>query len=902
MKTRIQSYAYMLVLAAMAAGCAEQQPMSDEAQSEGLHVYASLPTTRIVMESDGDRTHALWQEDDQIGLFAEGWTNVSYDVSATDGHTAEFAPTYYHQVPDIEDGQVVSAYAPYADGSTADGVLYSMASASSPLVYAQATVTDQALNLSFRHALAYLRIDLNQSAFPQIQAPVFYHFSLSSPNGLIGQGTLDLQTHEFRVAEAETYRHTPDSPVDLATSAWTSPYIPVAPGRDGQIDIYAQINGRNTLVTSRRAPEGGFQAGAVYTLSPDSEDFILRIILSDKTLSVDAEGGVLEVDLQANTDFEMTVLNADWIRQADTRSLTAQTARLLVDPNPATESRTAQVVFHARTRQDAEGTTSMPQTTAIDTLTVVQAAYGHERRVDMEEAGTLSTLISEADKNDITSLTLSGPINGDDVRFIREMENLLSLDLGDARIVAGGEAYYSNSRGSYGTVANLVGPYMFYRLGLQSVVLPKSTTELGNYALSGNDITTLTVPDGVTHIGIGCFEEDLSLRSITLPPSLTSIDDRAFNSCYGMTELHISDAVRWSEVRLSTRWSHPFSNSGSYSGGSTDGCTLYMNGEAISTLHIPSSVQAVGDYVFMHCQNLTSVTIDNGVTRVGEWAFYDCQSLTTVEFPGSITSLGQYAFAGTSLEHISLPDGLTEISGALFQDTDLKEIVIPQSVKTIQTNAFWGCANLQTVSLPDELVSIGNNAFYECTSLDDIDLPQTLQTIGEAAFFDCTSLSSIRIPASVQVIGVDAFEYCSSLHVLHIDDLERWCYISFPRGDIGKQPGNPMRQAKEVYIGGERLTDLTIPDGVTTIGNFAFMGFEQMKTLNLKQVGKIGEYAFSYCDGLTEVRTEVVIPPTLSANAFAELPTDCRLYVPSEAYDDYLASDWAEIFGEIVGE
>ena len=891
---------YTGILAVLAYGCADNETATLPVPTDGIRIHASLPATRIVMEEGDDVTHSLWEEDDMIGLFSNGQENLYYRIASTDGTNAEFTPAGPEYALTADEGEPVYAYAPYEYGTTAEVVPFSTVNMYRPLVYAEGTVNGQELDLAFRHAMAYLKITLDKDAFPQIAAPVLNAITVSSPDGLTGEGTFNLKTHTYSLTQEATYRGGPTEATDLSQNAWESGYIPVVPGKDGKIDIMATVNGRSVLVTSRHTPQGGFLPGAVYTLSPNSEDFILRIILSEKTMNITADGGPLEVNLQTNTDIDTQVLDADWITRMNTRSLTAQSVTFHAEPNTTTESRTAHIVFRTKLASDSEtGELNEPLTTAIDTLTVVQSAYEQSLNLNVTQAGTLSTLISADDKNSITHLTLSGQLNGDDIRYLREMNQLQALDLGQADIVSGGEAYYKN----YRTADHIVGNYMFNGLGLQSITLPQSSTEVGQYALAGNDLVQVSIPDGVTAIGTGCFEGVYTLESITLPPSLTSIADRTFMNCFELHELHISDLARWCEVKLATEYSHPFADAGNYSGG-TGGGTIYLNGEAITDLHIPASVAEVGDFTFMDCKNITSVTIDNGPTYIGERAFYGCGNIKSVSLPGSVTQIGGWAFSGTAISNISLPEGVEELGQYVFYDCkQLRTIDIPTTLKSIGTAAFSDCNALQTVNLTEGLVTIGATAFYQCAALDGITLPESVTTIGRGAFEGCSSLSSINIPASVTGIGANAFRYCSSLSSLYIDNLERWCHITFNRQSIGDSSGNPMQQAKDVYFNGERLTELVIPENVTTVKAFAFTGLSQLASVNLKQTGRVEREAFSYCGNLETVRSEAPTAPILtSTDAFHEIAAGCKLYVREEAYDSFLTSNWAEIFSNIISE
>ena len=162
----------------------------------------------------------------------------------------------------------------------------------------------------------------------------------------------------------------------------------------------------------------------------------------------------------------------------------------------------------------------------------------------LDEAGTLPDRIAVSRKNLITNLKIVGKINGTDLKFIREMAGsdfnrektdgkLSILDLSEAKIVAGGDAYVSYYGNTKYTSNDKLGDYVFEGCsGLTSLTIPSGVTAIGGNAFYGcSGLTSLTIPSSVTSIGWQAFEDCSGLTSLTIPSSVTSIGGCAFEGC-----------------------------------------------------------------------------------------------------------------------------------------------------------------------------------------------------------------------------------------------------------------------------------------------------------------------------------------------------------------------------------
>ena len=308
-------------------------------------------------------------------------------------------------------------------------------------------------------------------------------------------------------------------------------------------------------------------------------------------------------------------------------------------------------------------------------------------------------------------------------------------------------------------------------------------------------VTYKSVDYSVTSISESAFSGCSELTSITIPNSVTSIGNYAFQDCSELTSVNIIDIAAWCKISFGPFGANPFNYAHN----------LYLNGEKVEKLIIPESVTSIKDYAFSGCIGLTSVIIPNSVASIGYRAFYNCSGLTSVTIGNSVTSIGR--------------------------------------------EAFYCCSGLTSVTIGNSVTSIGLWAFRGCSGLTSVSIGNSVTSIGEAAFSGCSGLTSVTIPNSVASIGDNAFSGCIGLTSVNITDIATWSNISF-----GNSNANPLYYAHNLYLNGEKVENLVIPDNATSIKDYAFYSCSGLNSVSIpNSVTSIGRWTFYDCSGLTSI-------------------------------------------------
>ena len=368
--------------------------------------------------------------------------------------------------------------------------------------------------------------------------------------------------------------------------------------------------------------------------------------------------------------------------------------------------------------------------------------------------------------------------------------------------VANGKATIGvKSEYGYDQWQRAVEPYPYGEVEIPSELGGCPVTGIGCYAFHDcSQMTSVTIPSSVTSIGDYAFEYS-GLTAVTIPASVTSIGSLAFGWCQSLA----SFAVEAGNANYKSENDCLLTKNGKAlvaapnvesvtvpEGVELIGSNAFAGHYSLVSVELPSTLREIGEYAFQNCYNMEGVELPKSLESIDSGAFYDCAYLTEVTIPASVRyigyqafdtcsqlatvtfegdkskiEIGANAFRGTpyaaTLPFAWIIDGTTLVG---FEGTPEAEVEIPSGVTTIGNSVFANCAALEKVTIPVGVSSIEWDAFRYCTGLKEVSLPESLRTIGGSAFLG-TALETVELPASLQQLDYSAFNSVTSLTAVY---------------------------------------------------------------------------------------------------------------------------------------
>ena len=274
-----------------------------------------------------------------------------------------------------------------------------------------------------------------------------------------------------------------------------------------------------------------------------------------------------------------------------------------------------------------------------------------------------------------------------------------------------------------------------------SGTLGTSQTKPSGYEYSA--MTEAIIGDCVTQIGDNAFANLSSLTTVSLPSGITNLGASAFLNCVSLENLDVSNC------RFSYIYGQTFKNCASLKSITLPSTVTrfyydpFMGCSSLSSITLSDRLTDMSYNTFKGCSSLLSVTVPSGVTQLGSSTFEGCTSLSSVTLPDRLTTIGANSFKNcTSLSSITIPNSVTSLYGSSFLNcTSLSSIVLPSGITSIGENTFNGCSSLSSVTLPQNLQTVSTSAFQNCSGLTSIEFPSTIRTFQNYAFSGCPMTS-----------------------------------------------------------------------------------------------------------------------------------------------------------------
>lgn len=310
-------------------------------------------------------------------------------------------------------------------------------------------------------------------------------------------------------------------------------------------------------------------------------------------------------------------------------------------------------------------------------------------------------------------------------------------------------------------------------------------------------IESVTIKDGITYLGDFTFGSRYliynSLKSVVLADSITETGSCVFESC-----------------------------------------------EKLEAVKLPSKLNKINADVFKGCKSLKTIKLPSTVTEIWSGAFYNCSSLESIEFSDNLLVIGARAFSEcSSLKNVIIPNSVKELGESL--DT------FPISAAYSGGGVFSYCTSLETVTLPTSITSIKGDMFYNNRSLKDIVIPKTVTSIGYDAFYGCSGLTSVSISKNVNSLDDSTFGNCTNLKQITVDSLNS-TYATVDGVLYNKEKTKLI-----IYPAAKDVDVFTVPNSVTTMGDFAFYNNKLNDIQMSDSLTEIGSQSFAYSKNLKEI-------------------------------------------------
>lgn len=676
-----------------------------------------------------------------------------------------------------------------------------------------------------------------------------------------GKGTISFTASEAWTAEV----------INTRADSWVS--IHPTSGGAGEANITVTTEPNDT--PDDRSATIVIKSGTVEKTVKISQKQQDALTVTAATFEVGNEGGEIDIEVKANIDFEYEIDEAakEWVEYKGTRAIETSTLTFAVAENDDVEKREATINIKSG---EFNETITIYQAGAEPTLVISQSEYA------VPSVG--ETIVVEVASN--VDVTVELPADADWIsesttRSVSTNTFYFDIAVNEEYDQRTAEIKFSNADKGLSEVVTIV------QAQKDAIVIAEDS-----YSVSGqgdaieiavghnvefdieidvdwiSQVQTRALETSTLIFNVAKNETDAE-RSGTI--TFTSKDNNEISQVITVKQETDTSKIYYTttdgnivSISAYTDWGGAQIVSNTYENGqgvitfdreiTTIGNSAFYERPNLKEIHIPNSVLTIGNSAFARCVNLEKVNLPGSAIEIGTWIFAYCTLLNDVTIESGITTIPEYSFAYcSSLTEIKIPDSVKLIYNDAFEGcSSLTSIIIPNSVSKIGEFVFRGCSSLKDVTIGSGITSIPGGSFAGCSSLEEITIPDNITRIGGNAFYGCSSLEEITIPDSVVEIGTRAFSGCTNLSAF---------YGKFASADNRTLIKDGVLFGFAPY----GLTEYTISDNVTAIGDYAFSHCENLTSINIPDgITSIGMNVFEYCSSLTSVTipNSITIIPT----------------------------------------
>ena len=414
-------------------------------------------------------------------------------------------------------------------------------------------------------------------------------------------------------------------------------------------------------------------------------------------------------------------------------------------------------------------------------------------------------------------------------------------------------------------------------------------------------------------IGQYAFAYNSTLENVKIGENITEIASAAFYDCECLVRVDVIDMQKWCEISFVSSYSNPLYYAKN----------LYINGALVRDLVIPEGITHIGSFAFYNCTSITSVTIPESVVTIDEAAFENCTFVEEIRFnavAANDLSSGNRVFCNAGIDgggiRVIFGKDVTKVPAYMFSPyrdepkivnvefekgsacesigssafsscSTLESVILVESIKSIGSSAFKGCSMLSSITIHDNVVDIGEYAFSGCSSLKSITIPESVKTIGKSAFNNCTAIEEIKFNAvamnylsSGNYVFAYAGQNANGIKVVFGKNVTAVpAYLFYPYGFSDFAPNVVSVEFEEdsacqtigayAFYYCSSLSSLTLPEGLTVIGEHAFYSADITYLGIPENVTSIGSGAFSGVKNLSMVKIDSLDIVSQMADAYS---------------------------------